>query len=43
MKFVACGKDIEEQIFAKCKIKPENINDETVKPIIEKLKDFVVK
>jgi len=42
-KFVACGRDIEKQIFAKCKIKPEDINDETVKPIIEKLKDFVIK
>ena len=42
-KLVACGKDIEKQIFAKCKIKPEDINDETVKQIIEKLKDFVVK
>lgn len=41
-KFVVCGKDIEKQIFAKCKIKPEDINDESVKPIIEKLKDFVI-
>ena len=43
IKFVECGKDIEKQIFAKCKIKPEDINDETVKPIIESLKDFVIK
>jgi hypothetical protein len=42
-KFVACGRDIEKQIFTKCKIKPEDINDETVKPIIEKLKDFMIK
>jgi hypothetical protein len=42
-KLVACGKDIEKQIFAKCKIKPEDINDETVKLIIESLKDFVIK
>jgi hypothetical protein len=41
-KFVACGKDIEKQIFAKCKIKPEDINDETVKPIVESLKNFVI-
>jgi hypothetical protein len=38
-----CGKEIEKQIFAKCKIKPEDINNETVKPIIESLKDFMVK
>jgi HD superfamily phosphodiesterase len=42
-KLVACGKDSEKQIFTKCKIKPEDINDETVKPIIEKLKDFMIK
>ena len=41
-KFVTCGRGIEKQIFAKCKIKPEDINDETVKPIIESLKDFVI-
>ena len=33
---------IEEQIFAKCKIKPEDITDITVAPIISKLKDFVI-
>jgi HD superfamily phosphodiesterase len=38
-----CGKETEKQIFAKCKIKPEDINNETAKPIIEKLKDFVIK
>lgn len=42
-KFVACGKEIEKQIFAKCKIKPEDINDETVAQVILELKDFVVK
>jgi putative nucleotidyltransferase with HDIG domain len=41
-KLVACGKDIEKQIFAKCKIRPEDINDETVKSIIESLKNFVI-
>jgi len=40
---IECGKDIEKQIFAKCKIKPEDINNETVAPVISKLKDFVVK
>src|ERR1035437_3723619 len=38
-----CGKETEKQIFAKCKIKPEDINDKTVKPIIENLKDFMIK
>jgi hypothetical protein len=41
-ELIACGRDIERQIFAKCKIKPEDINDESIKPIIEKLKDFVI-
>lgn len=34
---------VENNIFSKCKIKPEDINDETVKPIISELKNFVVK
>lgn len=38
-----CGKDIERQIFANCKIKPEDINDESTKDIIEELKNFVVR
>lgn len=42
-KIEECQNKIEEQIFAHCKIKPDDINDETVKPIIEKLRDFVVK
>lgn len=42
-KLVACGKEIEKQIFSKCKIRPEDINDEMVKPIILSLKDFVIK
>lgn len=42
-EIIACGKDIEKQVFAKCKIKPEDINDETVAPVIEQLKDFVIK
>jgi hypothetical protein len=33
---------IEKQIFAKCKIKPEDINDESVKNIIEELKNFEI-
>ena len=33
---------MEKQIFAKCKIKPEDINDETVAPIIAELRNFVI-
>ena len=40
---VACGAEIEKQIFAKCKIKPEDITDEAVAPIIEELRGFVIK
>ena len=36
-------RNMEKQIFSKCKIKPEDINDETIKPIFSKLKDFVIK
>jgi len=35
--------EIEQQIFSHCKIKPEDINDISVAPIISKLKDFVIK
>ncbi len=33
---------IEKQIFTHCKIKPENITEEKVKPLIEKLKNFEI-
>ena len=42
-KLIKCGKDIEKQIFSKCKIQPEDITDESVAPIIEELKNFVIK
>ena len=42
-KLVACGREIEKQIFAKCKIKPEDINNENVAPIISELKNFMIK
>ena len=38
-----CGKDIEGQIFANCKIKPEDINDQSAKGVIEELKNFVLR
>jgi hypothetical protein len=41
-ELILCGKEIEKQIFAKCKIKPEDINDESVEPIISKLRNFVI-
>lgn len=42
-RLVGCGLEIEKQIFAKCKIRPEDITDELVAPIIEELRNFVVK
>jgi len=42
-ELVACGKDIEKQIFAKCKIRPEDITNESVAPIITGLRNFVIK
>lgn len=43
LQLVDCGKEIERQIFSHCKIKSEDINDETVAHIIQELKDFVIK
>jgi len=37
------ARQIEKQIFAKCKIKPEDITDESVAHIITELKKFVIK
>ena len=42
-QMVDCGKDIEIEIFAKCRIKPEDINDESIKTIMEELRHFVIK
>lgn len=36
-------RQMEKQIFVKCKIKPEDINNETVAPVISELKNFVIK
>jgi len=36
-------KQMEKQIFTKCKIKPEDINNESVAPIISELKNFIIK
>lgn len=35
-------RKIERQIFNKCQIKPEDINDRSVNPIVENLKDFEI-
>lgn len=40
---LACGKEIENQIFANCKIRPEDINDQTIAPVLEELRGYVVK
>lgn len=40
---LACGKDIERQIFENCKIKPEDITDESIAEILEELKGFMIK
>ena len=40
---VACGKEIENQIFANCKIKPEDITDESISEILEKMKKYMIK
>jgi hypothetical protein len=42
-KLVKCGLEIEKQIFENCRIKPEDITDEAVAPIIEQLKNLVIK
>ncbi len=34
--------EIEKEIFAKCKIKPEDITDEAIKSFLPSLKDFVI-
>lgn len=39
-KLLACGKDIETEIFSMCSINPVDINDERVNGIIPELKSF---
>jgi hypothetical protein len=40
---LACGKEIENQIFANCKIRPQDVNDETIAPVLEELKGYMIK
>jgi len=35
-------KDIEKDIFSHSKIRPEDINDESIAPVVEELKNFVL-
>ncbi len=42
LKLVECGRDIEKYIFSHSNIKPEDINDESVKDLIEELKNFEI-
>ncbi len=42
VKLVFCIKEIEKQIFAKCKIKPEDINNESIAPVISELSNYVI-
>ena len=39
---IDCGKEIENQIFAQSTIKPEDINDESVRNIMEDLKNYEI-
>lgn len=41
-KIVGLVLGIENQMFSKCKIKPEDITDQDIAPIIEELKGFMV-
>lgn len=40
--FEGALREIQTQIFSKCKIKPEDITDQAIAPIIEELKGFMV-
>lgn len=39
---IECSLGIEQQIMQFCKIKPEEINDETIEPYIQKLKEYEI-
>lgn len=42
-ELLSCGKEIEHYIFKNCKIRPEDITEESCKNVIEELKNFVLK
>ena len=39
---IECGRNVEKQVFAHSSIKPEDINDDSIAGIIEKLKNFEI-
>ena len=39
---IECSLGIEKQIMEYCKIEPEDINDDSIKTYIEKLKEYVI-
>ena len=41
-RLASYANKVEQQIFEHCKIKPEDINDKTVSPLLEKLRDFEI-
>lgn len=43
VEMVECGRVIEKQIFEKCAIKPEDITEEAIQPLLLELRDFMVK
>lgn len=42
-RMIECALEIEKQIMEFCKIKPEEINDESIKIYMEKLKKYEIK
>lgn len=40
---LACGKEIENQIFSHCKIKPEDITNQSISEILEEMKEYMIK
>lgn len=41
-RMIECALEIEAQIMKYCRIKPEDINDQTIKPYIEALKKYEI-
>ena len=42
LELVACGKEIEKQLFSSLSIKPEDITDESSEKIVDALKEFII-
>jgi hypothetical protein len=41
-ELASAAREIEKQVFARCSIKPENINDESVAPLVEELRNYPI-